>query len=98
MKQNAFFAWRGTAGAFCGKEGVAVEANDAAACPGGKGVTHAFVADSGAELERPSITERINHDAVLPTLTRASCWWPGSLTSTGRVGSHRTAGRFDGEP
>ena len=48
-----------------GDQRVAVEAGDVAAFPAGTGVAHAFVADSGEELEFLSIGERNDNDVVV---------------------------------
>ena len=48
-----------------GDQRVAVEAGDVAAFPAGTGAAHAFVADSGEELEFLSIGERNDNDVVV---------------------------------
>jgi hypothetical protein len=56
-------------------------------------VAHAFIADSGEEMEFLSIGERNDSDAVLSTPTRASGWWPGSVARMGSMGAWRGASK-----
>ncbi len=84
-----------------GEERAAAGAGDVATSPAGTDVVHAFVADSGEEMEFLSIGGGKDNDAVLSTPTRASCWWPGLLARTGStgawVGHLQEADYFDGE-
>lgn len=56
-------------------------------------MAHAFIADSGEEMEFLSIGERNDSDAVLSTPTRASGWWPGSVARMGSMGAWRGASK-----
>ena len=52
-------------------------------------VAHAFMADSGEEMEFLSIGERNDSEAVLSTPTWASGWWPDSSARAGSTGAWR---------
>ncbi len=64
-EEEIFFVVRGRGTLLRGEERVGVEAGDVAAFPAATGVAHAFVADSGEELEYLSIGERNDNDVVL---------------------------------
>lgn len=56
-------------------------------------MAHAFIADSGEEMEFLSIGGRNDSDAILSTPTRASGWWPGSSARMGSTGAWRGASK-----
>jgi len=84
-----------------GEERVAVEAGDVVAFPAGTGVAHAFVADSGEEVEFLSIGERNDNDVVLYP-DSGKLLVAGVVGEDGqrrdRLGRLQEADYFDGEP
>jgi uncharacterized cupin superfamily protein len=63
-EEEIFVVLRGRGTHLRGDERVAVEAGDVAAFPTGTGLAHAFVAESGEELEFLSIGERKDNDVI----------------------------------
>ena len=84
-----------------GDERVAVEAGDVAAFPTGTGLAHAFVADSGEELEFLSIGERKDNDVITyPDSGKllVACVADENGQRVDRLGRLQETEYFDGEP
>ena len=84
-----------------GDERLAVEAGDVAAFPTGTGLAHAFVADSGEELEFLSIGERKDNDVIThPDSGKllVACVADENGQRVDRLGRLQETEYFDGEP